>query len=78
MMDQLEIVEIVFTDKYFVNNVKGSLYRGGIIRKLTDKEFEIYNAGDNIGDIIKVFGCGYRVLRNPETQEEFKVEYMKI
>ena len=60
-------------EKYFVNKCKDSDAYGSVIRKLTDEEFDKYDIGVVIEDLIGVGASGWRIYRNRRTKAEYRL-----
>lgn len=61
-------------EKFFVNNVPESPYYNTYVKKLTYEEAKLYDIGEALGGMIRVYGIGFSIYRNFKTKEEFRVQ----
>lgn len=60
-------------EKFFVNNVPESPNFNTLVKMLTYEESMLYDIGEAIGGIVRVYGVGFSIYRNRKTGEEFRV-----
>lgn len=76
--DNWEKIDEYFCVKYFVCNDPTSRKYRTILRKLTDKEFKMYEPGEVIDGYLSVVGFGYEIYINSKTHECIHVNFQKM
>lgn len=76
--DNWEKVGEYFSVKYFVCNDPTSRKYRTLLRKLTDKEFKIYEPGEVIAEYLGVAGFGYEIYVDLKTGEDIRVNFLKM
>lgn len=67
-----------FCEKYFFCNDPTSKKYKTLLRKLTDKEFKIYEPGEVIAEYLGVAGFGYEIYVDLKTGEDIRVNFLKM